>query len=137
MGIAPAELVWRKVGLAEVRADRINNRFLAGGQAFELSTHRVAAHKANAGELRERFGDSLLQRLQPKRTLPRRTRGIQFVENGEETAAAIMPEMPHDWDQGKRNSARLIAVVHVMQNNVIEFRARELTGFLDLEGPYL
>ena len=24
-----------------------------------------------------------------------------------------------------------------MQNNVIEFRARELTGFLDLEGTYL
>src|SRR6266404_7549733 len=124
MGIALPELVRRNVRLAKIRGDRMDNAFRIGSDPSQLAKHAFAAHQTSAGELRERSGDPLLQRLQPKRTRPGRTRSVELVENGQEAAAAILPELPHPRHQSKRNPARLIAVVHVMQNNVIEFRSR-------------
>jgi hypothetical protein len=59
------------------------------------------------------------------------------VENGKEATAAIVPESAQNRDQAKRNSPRLITVIHIMQNNVIEFGARQSTCSCALEGPNL
>src|SRR2546423_1884387 len=126
MGIALGELAWQKVGLAKVRENRMDNAARIRREPSQLWPHAFAAHQTNAGELRDRARDSLLQRLQPKCTFPGRARGKELVENGKEAAAAVAPEIAQSRDQAKRNSARLIAVIHVIQNNVIEFRAGQL-----------
>ena len=59
------------------------------------------------------------------------------MENGKDPSAAIVPEIAQNRDQAKRNAPRLIAVIHIMQNNVIEFRAGQLARSRILEGPNL
>src|SRR5258708_32144203 len=69
--------------------------------------------------MRDRLCQVLLQRLQPKRAAPRRTRRKQLMKDGDESAAMTRTQRSQDRQQPKWNTALLESIVHVMQKNVV------------------
>src|SRR5437588_3268806 len=119
MRIARGNLILRKGWLANPGRNGIQFNTQVRNHPIQFPQKIIATDDALVGQFRDRFCQTFLGRLQPKRARPWRTRSVQLMENRHELAARLLSQLLQDRQQAKRNAALLESVVHVMEQDMI------------------